>query len=127
MHKLIASLAGLGAILLTGCATTPPPPSPIEIAGAQDKRFILTRLYAAAGEGQVLVQGRIVRKRRALRRDYGHIHVEAYSGGVSVAVADAPRLRLGYRISRYADFAAKLPIDAARIDKVVVSHRLTED
>jgi hypothetical protein len=44
-----------------------------------------------------------------------------------VALADAPRLRLGYRVSRYVDFTATLPIDAARIDNVVVSHRLTDD
>jgi len=59
--------------------------------------------------------------------DYGHIHVEACSGGMPVALADAPRLRLGYRVSRYVDFTATLPIDAARIDNVVVSHRLTDD
>lgn len=127
MGRYVTCFAGLGAILLAGCATTPPPRSPIEITGVPDKRFILTRLYAAASEGEVLVQGRIVRKRRSFRRDYGHIHVEAYSGVMPVAVADAPRLRLGYRVSRYADFTARLPIDAARIDKVVVSHRLTDD
>lgn len=120
MAKSIIILA-LSLVLLSGCETTPPPAA-VRIVQTPSKLFKFDRLRAGVLPGELVVQGRVIRKRRFYGRIPGHIHVEAFAGQTSLGWQDTRWRRLSPKPFARSPFKVRFPIDAARVDEVRVSY-----
>lgn len=125
MARSIAILA-ISLALLSGCETTPPPAA-ARVVAMDNKLFKFDRLRVGALPGQLVVRGRVIRKRRFYGRIPGHIHVEAFSGGTSLGYQDTRWRRLSTRPFAKSPFAVRFPIDPSRVDEVRVSYEPTTE
>jgi hypothetical protein len=120
MSRSIITLA-LCLILLSGCETTPPP-ADARIVQRPSKLFKFDRLRAGVLPGQLVVQGRVIRKRRFYGRIPGHIHVEAFAKGTSLGWQDARWRRLSPKPFAKSPFKVRFPFDPSGVDEVRVSY-----
>lgn len=110
----------LGAAL-AGCATTPPA-STASVVVDPSRRLEIYEVTASSLGASILVRGRV--KRRSVNPSpiWGHLHVEAWGGGVKLAQKDTRWQMLGRHRLPGSAFRAKLEVEPRLVEEIRVSH-----
>lgn len=108
--------------MLAACTDTPRTPSRARIVILPSKSLVISQVRADIVDRATIVQGHVARRALQGGPIPGHVHVEAVSGPLIVAWADARWNRLARRRFPASVFQARLPDTAFPLDQIRVSH-----